>query len=106
MEFANEFAHRALAYVAAVSDQGYLLNENEFTEYVTSPRREEKVEYPAHVQVAAQVATLSGLSPRREPTESVLQWLVRLGWLEVDQSGEDEFVVEISPLGRRVLRIL
>lgn len=119
VELADETGHRALFYVAAVQRQGYALMIDEFEEYIRQPQRtpgvppREGQRVPAHLAPAlrlseqvrrsllAVVPTVEvGGSPGR-PGESVLSWLTRLSWLDVDNGR-----VRITPLGTAVLGAL
>ena len=99
MEIADEEAHLALAYVAAVTDRGYPLKVEEFEAYVEQPRRRRPPSRFASMVGGGAVAYLMASAGRPEP---IFDWLVRVKWLD---HWEDE-TVTVSDLGRRVLEML
>jgi hypothetical protein len=84
-----------LAYVAAVSRHGHHLSVKEFEVYVASPMR--KSGQPWGLDA---LAMMKGIM--LGPSESVLRWLGRPGWLGID----DRRGVILTPLGSTVLRAL
>jgi hypothetical protein len=103
VEIADEETHRALNYVAAVSRQGYHLNVQEFATYMEA--RERSVRWALNADFADTFkSTIRGLATFGKPTvEPRVDWLCRLGWLEVDEA---KTYLEITNLGLAVLRSL
>ena len=99
MNLTDEVGHRALAYVGAVSRQGYAMTTEEFNAFMALPVREREPS-TAMARLAelsrAVVAQMSVLAS--PPKESILEWLARLHWLR-----EADGRVHITPLGRAVL---
>jgi hypothetical protein len=96
MKLADSTAHRALAYVAAVSKHGYALSVEEFDAYMLQPLRRGGQSALASALSKIQVTMLGAVTP----DEEVLDWLERLGWLHAFDR------VTITPLGRAVLASL
>lgn len=95
MEIVDATGHRALAYVAAVLRQGYPLSVDEFEQYVSNPEPTVTGPLARAISQAVRASALGQLAR----SESVLNWLVRIGWLERDAGR-----VYITPLGAAVLR--
>lgn len=94
MRLTDETGHRALAYVDAVSRQGYLMTVDEFKAYVKVPGRG-----TSSPLVKAMMATVrQSLAGLQTTVEDVAEWLERVGWLVVDDGH-----VRITRLGRAVL---
>jgi hypothetical protein len=98
MKLADETAHRALAYVAAVTKQGHAMTVEEFDAFVKAPHRTRRSS--ALLEALAQTVEKSALA-FTGPKEEVLPWLQRLGWLRSDLDR-----VLITPLGLAVLAAL
>jgi hypothetical protein len=92
MELADFTGHRALLYVATVTRHGHPLTVEEFNAFVDLPLRMRR--FPGAGATSALAAWLA-----TRPTESILDWLTRLGWLA--QAGGN--LVTITPLGSAVL---
>lgn len=120
MEVTNETGHRALLYVAAVQRHGVLLTVDGLEAYVAKPtRRRPTIRRRRGVPKAGLSALMMHQQMRRSVQailenvyttlpegkgtggESVTDWLVRLGWLSV----EDDHVRITAP-GRAVLNHL
>lgn len=103
MEIADEVAHRALTYVAAIRDADYRLSKEEFERYASAPSRGVTRSPEGLLALEhAQKGLMSSLVGRvTEDRESVLDWLARLRWLQTTGTG-----VGITALGRTVLRVL
>jgi hypothetical protein len=99
VQIADVSIHRALAYVDAVSRHGYVLNVSEFTAYASLPTRKTSSRIGDALAVQIQRSALAlALGGERE---SILEWLVRLGWLR-----SVGIRVLMTPLGRAVLAAL
>lgn len=97
MEIADSADHRALRYVAAVTDEGYQLTRKELQEYLKTPPRVGGI-MQQYAGLQASISLMVGLGGR---PESQIDRLARVRWMEINQD-----VVEISDLGRAVLRAL
>lgn len=91
MKVANEIAHRALGYVAAVRRQGYKLSQAEFAAYLENPFR--KVKSGFGISDWTKVLNIF-----ETPAETNLEWFERLNWLTAKPG-----FVDITDLGRAVL---
>lgn len=102
MDIADEVAHRALSYVAAVSRQGYELTVDDFNAYMRSPDR--RVTQSGGAMLSDLLGAGSTFRSLWGSTtvEGVLEWLVRLGWIR----GTDKQTVRLTSLGEAVLRSL
>lgn len=94
MKIADQVAHRALAYVAAVRRHGYKLSEPEFTEYIQYPLQKMRSGFGL-----ADWSRLMNILEK--PAETTLEWLGRVKWLSVENG-----IVDLSELGRAVLASL
>jgi hypothetical protein len=90
MKIADELAHRALAYVAAVSRQGYPLSRKEFELYASRPGR-------GRIGIGMTARSLSDLV--QGLPESTLSYVRHMRWVRIS----DDDVVSISRLGTAVL---
>lgn len=100
MDLTNETAHRALAFVAAVVDQGYYPALSELELYSENPvPRGGTVRFPGLLKFVETYQQAMG----GQPPEKAHQWLLRIEWL---REGPEEARVDITPLGRAVLRAL
>lgn len=94
IRIADEDAHLALKYVAALKDQRYLLSSDEFEDFVQHPKRRVT---PGHVLGGHVLGALSRIS------EPMLDWMRRVGWLWLDRETD---LIHITELGHAVLRHL
>lgn len=100
MELTNEISHRALTFVVSVVDQGYYptLSELELYTENVGPRGA-TLRIPGLVRFVETYQKAMG----GQPPEKTHQWLLRIQWLKI---GPEETRVDITPLGRAVLRAL
>ena len=99
MEIADEVAHQALGYVAAVSRRGHRLTLDEFKAYIGSPGRTATSQGGLSSLITAQQVIRSFAGTVK--VEPVIDWLTRLMWLESDGK-----YVQITSLGEIVLASL
>jgi hypothetical protein len=99
VEIADEVAHQALGYVAAVSRRGHRLTLEEFKAYIRSPGRNTTSQGGLSSFLVAQQAIRSLTGTVK--VEPVIDWLTRLMWLESDGK-----YVQITSLGEIVLASL
>jgi hypothetical protein len=102
MDIADEIAHRALSYVAAVSSNGYPLTVDEFTAYVDNPLRSRRSKGGLLSDVIMGSAATWTLMAGTTEVEPVLDWLLRLQWLDVSNDNS----VRLTRLGTAVLNSL
>ncbi|MFD7294760.1 hypothetical protein ACFV9W_15870 [Streptomyces sp. NPDC059897] len=95
MEIANENTHRLLFYVGAVTRRGHNLSVSDFEAYARGPFRKTEVR-EGPFSTFRDVERM--FAKRNVPTESWLEYLVRVQWVSVDDGH-----VKLSRLGKAIL---
>ena len=102
VEIADRVAHRSLAYITAVTDNGHALTVEEFQAYINGPDRLLPRSQAHQALEAVRQAFLNQLGA--VGAEHPLEYLERVRWVEVVEAGDEH--VRATGVGRAVLRAL
>lgn len=107
MRFLEEREQEVLAYVEAVHRQGRPLSWRQFTAFASAPKRKKgRTEWSHTRKITSSLSRMFENIPTEviEEPESLLDYFIRLGWVQVEPDLEPESEILITELGSAVLR--